>query len=95
MHLTAARSVPEGKVTITRREANLESDYDENTVSEITQLQTELANLSIPSYLKQLYINLTYPNEEAHLSSNLEGPKVNTIVSYKNKATSKLLVYKI
>ena len=60
-----------------------------NTDSEVAQLKTELANLSIPSYLKDLYINLTYPNGVARPSSSNQEIKVNTIQSYKNQAKSK------
>ena len=96
--LAAARSLPskqqmmeETWMVTTRREANsqLSSNYDDNTVSEIDQLQTEIANLSIPSYLKDLYINLTYPSGEARSSSNNEDIRVNTIQSYKNQIKSK------
>lgn len=90
-HLAAARSLPKmmrENWMITRREANSGSSsyYNDDTISE---LQTTLANLSIPSYLKVLYINLTYPNGVAHPLSNQGEIKINTIQSYKNKAESK------
>lgn len=75
---------------MTRREINPESSANISPISEVTQLQTELANLSIPSYLKELYINLTYHNGAAHASPNHEEIRVNTIQSYANQAKSKL-----
>ena len=93
MHLAAGRSLPtkrENWIVTTHRDANVESSSNDNDnmVSEIAELQTQLANLSIPSYLKDLYVNLTYPNGEARSSSNNEEIKVNTILSYKNNAKS-------
>ena len=93
-YLATARSLPlKQKMTgenrmVTRREANSgsSSNYNENTILE---LQINLANLSIPSYLKALYINLTSPNGVARPSSNQGDIKINTIQSYKNKAESK------
>lgn len=83
MHRAAARSLPrkqettEENWTLTQKEVNFDS--------------LELTNLSIPSYLKDLYINLTYPNGVAHPSLNHHKDiKINTIQSYKNKAKSKL-----
>ena len=92
MHLAAARSLPsieqmiEEGWTMTRREA---SSANLDTISEVTQLQTDLAELSIPGYLKDMYINLTFPNGIARPSSNPKEIKVNTIQSYKNQAKSK------
>lgn len=97
MHLVAARSLSGRQnlmgedSSMTRREANsdLSSNYDKNMTSEIAQLKTELFNLSIPGYLKEMYINLTYPNGIARPQSNYEDTKFNTIQSYKNQAKSK------
>jgi len=97
MHLVAARSLPRRQQImdknwiVTRRETDLSlsSNYDDNTASEVSQFQTELANLSIPSYLKDLYINLTHSNGVARPSLNSEEFKINTIQSYKNQAKSK------
>ena len=82
MHQAAARSLPkkQGETwTATHSEVNLDA--------------SDLANLSMPSYLKDLYINLTYPNGVLHLSSILKDVKINTIQSYNNKAKSKLSVH--
>jgi len=97
IHLAAARFLPSKQHmmgenwTVTRREANSDpnSNQDDNIVSEVAQFQTELLNLSMPSYLKDLYINLAYTNRVAQSSSNHEEIKVNTIHSYENQAKSK------
>ena len=83
------------KQTVIRREASsldLSSNMNENMVSKLAHLKTELANLSIPSYLKELYINLTYPDGVLSSLSNDEVIKVNTVQSYKSKAKSKLTI---
>ena len=82
-YFAAARSLPSKQLMDMGENINIDS--------EVAQLQTELANLSIPSYLKDLYINLTYPNGVARPSSNHEEIKINTIQSYKNQAKSKSL----
>lgn len=102
MPLATAHSLPPRKQqmlgekqTVIRREASssdLSSSNDDNTASELAQLKTELANLSIPGYLKELYINLTYPDGVLSSLSNDEEIKVNTIQSYKSKAKSKLTI---
>ena len=90
MYLAAARSLPSVQPRtedsiMTRREAPTD------TISEATQFHTKLAELSIPGYLKDMYVNLTYPNGVARPSSSSEDIKVNTIQSYKNQAKSKCL----
>ena len=95
VYIVAVHSLPsiqqrtEENWKITHREANIESSLNSNT-SEAAQLQAELGNLSIPGYLKDLYINLTYLNGEARPSSNHKHTKINTVQSYKKQATSKL-----
>lgn len=90
MHQAGAHSLPsipqgEGNRKMTSREANSESPA---SINEVNQLESELANLSIPSYLKDLYLNLTYPSGVSR-TSNHEETVVNTIQSYKNQAKSK------
>ena len=70
----------ENEITLTEADSGLSSDF--NTPLEIIQLQTELASLSIHSYLKELYINLTNPFESSSSSKKME---VNAIHSYKNR----------
>ena len=90
MNLAATRSVPSRQM-MEQTDIGANSG-DINTDSEVAQLQTELANLPIPGYLKDLYINLTYPNGVARPSSNHGDIKINTIQSYKNQAESKQLI---
>ena len=85
MHLVAAHSLPRSgqmldEWMMTNREAK------SATIPEVTKFQTELAELSIPNYLIDMYINLTFPNGEARSPEEI---KVNTIQSYKNQAESK------
>ena len=89
-HAAVAHSLPTEQpmmgdnIIVTRREAD-SSDYKDDTVS---QFQAELANLSISSHLKDLYI---------HFDSTgvAEDTKVNTIESYRNEAKSKLILIPI
>lgn len=103
MHLATSCSLPRKQQmlvenqTVIRREAsnsNSSIKNDNSPVSEFTQLKTELANLSIPSYLKELYINLTFPNGMPSSLLHNEEINFNTIQSYKNKAKSKLNISK-
>lgn len=79
------QSAMEKKLMVTRREAKSEgSGQTDAMIYNFTELQADLANLSMPSYLKDLYINLTYfgidyPNDE----------KINTIRTYKNQPKCK------
>ena len=76
---------------MTRRGANPESSTSLNAVPEVTQLQDELDSLSIPGYLKDMYLNLTYPDGAARPSNNdEEETEANTIQSYMNQAESEL-----
>ena len=96
IHLAGARLLPTVELIardnqkMTRREANPESSTGISTVSEVTQLQRELDSLSIPSYLKDMYVNLTYPDGAARPSNDEEETEANTIQSYMNQAKSEL-----
>ena len=87
IHLATARSLPSQQMI---EMTNIEANSGNIDTDSATQLLTELDSLSIPSYLKDLYINLTYPSGVSHPSSNHEEIKVNTIQSYKNQVKSKL-----
>ena len=95
MGLATARSLPitssqqaTGEIgRLGRREADSTSQID-NADPMLNEFMAELANLSIPSYLKDLFINLTLSNETDNLSDKA---KVNTIRSYENQAKSKLI----
>lgn len=93
MYLVAVYSLPamqqrtRKQWKMTRREVNMESSANFNA----TPIDQQLANLSIPGYLKELYINLTYPNGAARL--NYEHTKINTVQTYKNQGKSMLNNY--
>jgi len=88
-----ARSIPitASKTTVqmpARREANpadgsLSGAQDGPEVVKDIANELALANLSIPSYLKDLFINFTYPD-------GLGKNAINTIRSYENTASSEL-----
>lgn len=86
MHLAAARSLPSQQMM---EMTNIETNSGNVNTDSAADYQTELESLSIPSYLKDLYTNLTYPNGVSRISSNPEEIKVNTIQSYKNQVKSK------
>lgn len=67
------------------REAN-SADEVTSTNPQVDDFIAELANLSIPHYLKDLYLNFTFSDGRVG-----EGRKANTIRSYANTAKSKLL----
>ena len=86
--LASNQNVMGKKLMVTRREAESQGQMDVMTTN-FTLLQDELANLSIPSYLSNLYINLTYLGEE-HL---LNHKKINTVRTYQNQAESKYIMF--
>ena len=83
--LATARSLPnnqngmEKALMVTRREAQPEGPIDAMT-SNLTKLQADLVNMSIPSYFRDLYIL----GEDFLLDS-----KINTIRAYETRAESK------
>ena len=89
----AARSLPitgsqrptGGKSGLAERDVDSTSQTDNANVM-VDNFMAEIANLSMPGYLKDLFINLTHSNEIDDLS---EDAKVNTIRSYENQAKSK------
>lgn len=72
-----------------RRETDSTNQMD-SADQNLNEFMAELANLSIPSYLKDLFINLTLSNETGGLSDDA---KVNTIRSYENQIKSKADIY--
>ena len=82
--LPTRQETTEDSVIITSRAADY--NYRDNMDS---QFQAELANLSISSHLKDLYLDFGFPNEVIGLSSNHEDNKIDTIQSYKNEAKGK------
>lgn len=80
------RRVAERELT---REANSDLSADEvtSTNPQVDDFIAELANLSIPHYLKDLYLNFTYSDGKIG-----GGMKANTIRSYENTAKSELYI---
>ena len=84
--LSNRRRIAEREVT---REANLDASADESASKSppVNEFIAELANLSIPHYLKDLYLNFTYSDRKIGT-----GKKVNTIRSYENTAKSEFYI---
>ena len=76
----------ENEIALTKADSGLSSDF--NTPLDISQLQTELASLSIHSYFKELYINLT-SHVESSSSTSSSSMKASAIYSYKNQVKCK------
>ena len=98
MTFAGARSLPTGYTDgkqqttashwkVARREADSAGHTTNKTDPMTNNFFEELNNLSMPGYLKDLFINLTRSNEIKDLPENA---KVNTIRSYENQAKSKL-----
>ena len=79
--LLTRQEATEENVIVTRREADY--NYRDNTNF---QLQAELANVSMSSHLKGLYLDFGFANRVVGQSSNLENNKIDTIKPYKNEA---------
>lgn len=84
--LSNKNDVMDKKLVVTRREAGNMSALSPN----LTEHEADLANLSIPIYLRNLYINLTYLN-----GNNSLDKKINTVRSYETQATSKRCIYNV
>ena len=85
--LTAAYSMSTNKqqrtgITHKGEGTDFESSLNFTTTSEGGQLRPELAGLSIHSYLKELYINLTYSNRLLLCNEEME---VSSVESYRNQ----------
>ena len=68
----------EKKLTVNRREVQSEDPMDAMT-SNLTELQADLVNMSIPSYFKALFLGEDFLSDD----------KINTVRAYENKAESK------
>ena len=82
-----ARSLPDRqnamvKLTVARREVQPE-DQNDAVISNFMKLKADLASMSIPSYLKDLYINITLGGDV--LSDN----RINTVRTYEDQANCK------
>lgn len=86
--LSTARSLPNRRRLTEReviREANSDTPADKMSSKNprVDEFIAELANLSIPHYLKDIYLNFTYSDGDIGT-----GKKVNTIRSYQNTGKS-------
>ena len=80
-------------VKVTRRELNnidSEKIADSNNENEFAH---ELANASLPSYLKDLYVNFSFPSGSAHTLKDQKMNAANTIRSFENRAAGKLTAF--
>lgn len=68
----------EKKLTVNRRESQPEDPTDSMT-SNLTELQADLVNMSIPSYFKVLFLGGDFLSDD----------KINTVRGYENRAESK------
>ena len=88
LFLAAAYSMPTNKQQATggniatHKEGSVRDLESTSVTTEGAQLQTELASVSIHSYLKELYINLTYSNRLLLSNEEMEVSKVR---SYENQ----------
>ena len=81
-------------VQVTRREVNIDSENIADSNKE-NKFAHELANASLPSYLKDLYVNFSFPSGSAHTLKDQKMNAANTIRSFENQATGKLTVLKL
>ena len=84
--ITGRQQPAGGNRGLSQRDVDSTSQTDNANVM-VDNFMAEIANLSMPGYLKDLFINLTHSNEIDDLSDSV---KVNTIRSYENQAKSKL-----
>ena len=80
-------------VKVTRRERNSDSESLDDGLIKEKKFAHELANASLPSYLKDLYINFSFPSGPTHPLNDQKIIAANTIRSYKNQASSMLHIY--
>ena len=79
-------------VKVTRREANSDSEnIDDNF--KMSEFASELTNATLPSYLKDLFVNFYFPSEPAHTLKDQKMTKANTIRSFENQAMGTCAVY--
>jgi len=78
-------------VKVNRRDEKQDSEYIHESLKE-SKFARELANVSLPSYLKDLYVNFNFPSGPANAIKDQKMIKANTIRSFENKAIGKLTV---
>jgi len=73
----------------TKREAYLESETNDD-ILQVNKFAHELTVAYLPKYLKDLYVNFTFPAGLAHTLKDKKMTEANTIRSYENHANGKL-----
>jgi len=76
-------------VKMTRRELITPDSGNMSNKLQANEFTHELANASLPSYLKNLYIN--FPNAPSHALKDQKIVTANTIRSFENEAIGKYL----
>jgi len=74
-------------VKVTRTEANPDSENIHDNI----EFACELTNATLPSYLKDLYVNFNFPSGPVHVLKDQKMTKANTIRSYENKVVGKYI----
>ena len=89
-------------VKVTRKEANnsdswsLDDDSENIDDSlEMNKFAHELTNTTLPSYLKDLFVNFNFPSEPVHTLKGHKMTKANTIRSFGNQAIGTSAVLKV
>ena len=72
-------------VKVTKKDEKQHSEYIHDSLKE-SKFAHELANVSLPSYLKNLYTNFHFPSEPANTIKDQKMIKANTIRSFENQA---------
>ena len=92
VHSVPIRHVEQQPVKVARREANSDSENVDGNL-EMNEFARELANATLPSYLKDLFVNFNFPSEPAHTLKDQKMTKANTIRSFENQAMGMCAVY--
>ena len=78
-------------VKVTKKDGKQDSEYIHDSLIE-SKFAHELVNVSLPSYLKNLYINFHFPSGPVNTMKDQKMIKANTIRSFENQAIGKLTV---
>ena len=78
-------------VKVTRREASAASKPLNNNLKG-NEFARELDSVSLPSYLKDLYVNYNFPSEAVNAVKNQKMAEANTIRSFENQAIGKSIL---
>ena len=72
-------------VKVTKKDGKQDSEYIHDSLIE-SKFAHELVNVSLPSYLKNLYINFHFPSGPVNTMKDQKMIKANTIRSFENQA---------